>query len=484
MRYDGAKTDDHPEYAGMHTIARLILLGTVFVIGALGVGAAEMPADGGDGSSSSRAANGPALVEAPEPVCAGVADQKACWIPVQGMPDCHVWNPNPQPEETVSFDSSASCANGKLTGTGVLAWRFRKDGEWTSISEPGGPYVNGKRHGSWTVRFENGSVYEGPYVEGNRHGRWVETAADGGRQEGHYVAGAPDGRWVYYDSADNVVGGGLWANGLRQGHWVTTDVYGDVRSGKFVDGKRDGEWRTTNAKSGLSVVRVYAAGELSDLRVVNPDAAPRSMSDSGQATVPGAFGIAFGTDVTQLKNMTCPSASDSGRNCFTALNSGLVGTLSFVNGSENGLAALKGEHGAARFVYLNPTDPPRPVAGGREYGVSFEIWDGRIAQVDTEFHFPSEAECEEEEARIVDLLERKYGRCRDPRFPDILVGHTPIGQCDANGLVERTIGTYCTDDLDGIGFKLRLYYESLNDAERNAVRDAWMRTGRPDADSL
>ena len=328
----------------------------------------------------------------------------------------------PQYSETVSFDETAHCEGGKLTGVVV----------YTNLSmfQGRGPYAAGKRNGSWSFEFDYGAVLQGPYMDGEKHGRWIYTDPDRG-----------------------------------------------VEAGDFVNGKRDGEWHHRYARSGVTVIRVYGAGELKDLRVVNPKAAS-NRADSKEATVPGGFGVAFGTDVTQLKSMMChPDLwSDRDRNCLSALS--------------DRLHDFRQEELDPRWwVFdVNPTDPPRPVAGGRRYSVGFSLWEGRIVEARTEFHFPSEVECEQEESRVRGLLEGKYGECRNPIHSAGARGYTPIGQCDSNGLIEREIRAYCTDmgatDMSAGGYKLVLFYALLSDKERERIRDAWMRTGRPDADSL
>ena len=47
-----------------------------------------------------------------------------------------------------------------------------------------GPYVDGKRHGDWVIRFADGFVGEGPYADGKRHGDWIIRRADGFVGEG------------------------------------------------------------------------------------------------------------------------------------------------------------------------------------------------------------------------------------------------------------------------------------------------------------
>ena len=53
------------------------------------------------------------------------------------QPGCWLWNPNPQPDETVTW--SGGCTGGKRSGKGEEVWRFREDGEWkTSGGRRGG----------------------------------------------------------------------------------------------------------------------------------------------------------------------------------------------------------------------------------------------------------------------------------------------------------------------------------------------------------
>ena len=58
-----------------------------------------------------------------DPTC---ADQpgESCWMEVSQRPGCYVWNPNPQPGETVTW--TAECAGGLVQGTGTLRWVYRE----------------------------------------------------------------------------------------------------------------------------------------------------------------------------------------------------------------------------------------------------------------------------------------------------------------------------------------------------------------------
>ena len=138
-------------------------------------------------------------------LCTPQSDGVSCWMEVSGRAGCYVWNPNPQPGETVTW--TAECARGLVQGTGTLRWVSA--GDWQTnntrmvdgkpdghailrdvdgwVSE--GPYVNGEPNGYWVIRYADGNVAEGPYVDGQRNGRWVIRWADGTVEEWSYNDG-------------------------------------------------------------------------------------------------------------------------------------------------------------------------------------------------------------------------------------------------------------------------------------------------------
>ena len=83
------------------------------------------------------------------------------WItatnPATNQP-CKVWNPNPQPNESVTW--SGECKDGLASGQGHLRWE-----------------VDGKLD----------AEYDGYYLNGKRNGRGVLTLADGRRIEGAWA---------------------------------------------------------------------------------------------------------------------------------------------------------------------------------------------------------------------------------------------------------------------------------------------------------
>ena len=120
----------------------------------------------------------------PDPTCADGTGE-SCWMEVSQRLGCYVWNPNPQPGETVTW--TAECAGGLVQGTGTLRWAH-DEGWQTQI----GHKVDGKPDGHVIVRDEDGTVWEGPYVNGERNGHWVWRDPNGNVEERRYV----NGEWV------------------------------------------------------------------------------------------------------------------------------------------------------------------------------------------------------------------------------------------------------------------------------------------------
>ena len=132
----------------------------------------------------------------PRPQCTGKADGEACWMEVDGRPGCYIWNPNPQPGETVSW--SGACQGGKASGKGKMAWLFRgEDGALKSDSGEGELRGGRTRVGHWVI--SNGATWEGPYVDGKLHGLWVRRGSLG-REYDCWVRGER------YESANLCVG--------------------------------------------------------------------------------------------------------------------------------------------------------------------------------------------------------------------------------------------------------------------------------------
>ena len=117
---------------------------------------------------------------APTPLCTGETDTP-CWMETANQPGCHIWNPYPAPEETVTW--SGACIDGKVSGKGKTVWRFRRDGAWKTSGGEGGTREGRLRYGHWVSFDSDGEVWEGPYVDGKPHGRWVKRGSRGEQWE-------------------------------------------------------------------------------------------------------------------------------------------------------------------------------------------------------------------------------------------------------------------------------------------------------------
>ena len=111
---------------------------------------------------------------------------KELWFPTD-KPDCQVWNPQPQNEETALW--SGGCLNGKAHGKGAITWRSKKDGKFV-LRLIEGEMTNGRRLGVVKITYENGAIYIGKLnKKGNLHGQGKYTFSDGKVQEGIWKDG-------------------------------------------------------------------------------------------------------------------------------------------------------------------------------------------------------------------------------------------------------------------------------------------------------
>ena len=80
------------------------------------------------------------------------------WITTTNKP-CKVWNPEPQPNESVTW--SGPCKDGFASGQGILRWteNGKPDVEFD------GEYANGKRNGHGTLITPDGKRVEGAWVD-------------------------------------------------------------------------------------------------------------------------------------------------------------------------------------------------------------------------------------------------------------------------------------------------------------------------------
>jgi hypothetical protein len=127
---------------------------------------------------------------------------------------CKVWNPHPQPNETVSW--SGSCVNGLAQGPGSLQWLngnkpYEKDqGDWNE----------GRQFGRGTQDWSLGR-YDGELQDGEPHGRGVLTLRSS-RYEGEFRNGKPNGAGIVTS-----------LEGVFRGNWKEGCLVGDKRKISF-----------------------------------------------------------------------------------------------------------------------------------------------------------------------------------------------------------------------------------------------------------
>ena len=189
-----------------------------------------------------------------ESVCTDNPEGQACWMELDNIDGCYIWNPNPQQNETVIW--SGHCSGGLVDGTGTVTWTYGTNGENTS-TDPPGPYQYGKPHGTWIVRNDNGDVFETPYVNGERHGTQIERQADGDVFENSYVNGVEHGKAVAR-LVDGTVREVPVVNGEIHGTQIDRQADGDVIETPWVNGERHG----------TQVVR-WVNGSVSEIPYVN-----------------------------------------------------------------------------------------------------------------------------------------------------------------------------------------------------------------------
>ncbi|MDT8900112.1 hypothetical protein [Anaeroselena agilis] len=117
-----------------------------------------------------------------------------------------IWNPCPQPNETVTWSSGAD-EEKYATGKGVIQWF--EDGKPVMGYE--GDVVKGKANGKGIATWPDGDRYEGDFVDGNMTGKGVATCVSGDRYEGNFINGKMNGYGTYYHS-DGTIQQGQWEN--------------------------------------------------------------------------------------------------------------------------------------------------------------------------------------------------------------------------------------------------------------------------------
>ena len=141
-----------------------------------------------------------------ENMCIGKPAGSSCWMALTNHPECYVWNPHFQKDETVTW--SGECSEGFAQGKGTLTWAVTDGDSLKITSTSTGHLQNGNFHGQWILRDEYGRVEEVSYMHGKMHGHWV------------LINGHPSYR--------HSVSKGSFVNGKRHGQWIWREMDGDT----------------------------------------------------------------------------------------------------------------------------------------------------------------------------------------------------------------------------------------------------------------
>jgi len=154
---------------------------------------------------------------------------------------CRVWDWNPQPNESITWDGR--CESGVATGKGTVHWF--KDEIPNGTFE--GEYIDGRLNGHGTAVYAIEGMYEGEWKDYKRDGHGVMVYANGDRYDGEWKDGKRNGHGVLVKHLDGSRYDGDWKdgnfmspNGLVYEPIVVVYKDGGRYEGQFRDGRRNG----------------------------------------------------------------------------------------------------------------------------------------------------------------------------------------------------------------------------------------------------
>ncbi|QOX79875.1 hypothetical protein FY034_13345 [Trichlorobacter lovleyi] len=112
---------------------------------------------------------------------------------------CKVFNSSVEPDDSVTW--SGSCKGGYASGSGTL--------QWFSNGNPAGSYdgemSNGKRHGTGTYKWTDGSSYTGGWANGQMNGKGVYTLKNGTKDDASFKDGKYEGIVIRLDRNGTII---------------------------------------------------------------------------------------------------------------------------------------------------------------------------------------------------------------------------------------------------------------------------------------
>ncbi|HSP87390.1 MAG TPA: toxin-antitoxin system YwqK family antitoxin [Ignavibacteriaceae bacterium] len=96
-------------------------------------------------------------------------------------------------------------------------------------------FVNGKKHGSFKIYYENGNLeMEGQIKENKNDGHWKYYYQDGTLEsEGNFANDLIEGKWSWFYPTGKIKETAEYKNGLREGNTIVYDEDGKIISEKM-----------------------------------------------------------------------------------------------------------------------------------------------------------------------------------------------------------------------------------------------------------
>lgn len=155
--------------------------------------------------------------------------------------NCKVHNPEPQPNESVTW--SGDCVDGYAHGYGKMQWHIHSELQGSYV----GDYYQGKMHGKGTIKYANGAEYVGDWKDGKRHGKGTMKYTDGVEYTGDWQDDKRHGNGtITFADGEKYIG--EWQNHKKHGKGLGITPLA-IYYGDFVNGRYDG-WGVWVSKDG------------------------------------------------------------------------------------------------------------------------------------------------------------------------------------------------------------------------------------------
>jgi hypothetical protein len=156
-----------------------------------------------------------------------IAQQLPGWVTNQS--GCRAWSSVMQPSR--SFSWSGGCANGLVSGQGILQWYDNA----TPSDRYEGAYRDGKMNGHGVFLALDGERYEGEFKDDARTGHGVYITRRGERYEGGFERAVLQGPGTAVFTNGERYEGGFW-NNRAHGEGSLHLADGTVVTGTWVNG--------------------------------------------------------------------------------------------------------------------------------------------------------------------------------------------------------------------------------------------------------